>query len=138
MNVETVSEAFIQFLTSQGYGTFGTDLFLNKVPPTSETPEDVFWIATSGGNTVTKLPTGERVKQYFIYVRFRSPSVETVEKTMFKLEETLNSPVCIDLPPFTVYEQDAQSFASNEDNDSEERQVGSLQANIKIYKKGVS
>lgn len=133
INPETVSETFIAWLESQNIATFNVDLFLSQVPDTA--PSACYWVLTSGGAPIQKLSTGEKVKQYFVSVYYRSTKAENIEKNMFKLEELLNTPGCFDLPPFTVTEVEANQFPSDVDFDSEDRRVGFLQANIKIYKK---
>jgi hypothetical protein len=132
-NIDTVSEAFVEYLELQGYGTFGTDLFLSQVPPNA--PDSTLWVITSGGSPIQKLATGETLKQYFISVFYRSTSAMDVEKKIFALEELLNCTQCVELTGFEVHEITAQNFGSDEDIDNEERRVGMLQANIKIYKK---
>lgn len=132
-NIETVSEAFVEYLEQQGYGTFDEDLFLGQVP--LKAPDNTFWVITSGGSPIRKLPTGEMLKQYFISVYYRSRSGKDVEKKMFALEELLNCTRCVQLTGFEVNEISATNFGSDEDIDSIERRVGLVQANINIYKK---
>ncbi len=132
-NIETVSEAFVEYLEGQNYGTFGTDLFISQVP--SNAPDSTLWVITSGGSPIQRLATGEMLKQYFISVFYRSNSAQDVEKKMFALEELLNCTQCVELTGFEVQDITAQNFGSDEDIDNEERRVGMLQANIKIYKK---
>lgn len=132
-NIETPTEAFVEFLETNGYGVFNTNLFLGLVRPTA--PDDTFWVITTGGSPIQRLPTGEMLKQYFISVYYRSRSKQDVEKKMFALEELLNCTPCVQLTGFEVHEISATSFGSDEDIDNEERRVGMLQANIKIYKK---
>lgn len=132
-NIETVTEAFVEFLETEGYGVFNADLFLGQVPLSA--PDEAFWVISSGGNPIQKLATGEMLKQYFISVYYRSRSKEDVEKKMFALEELLNCAPCVQLTGFEVHEITAQNFGSDEDLDDARRRVGMLQANIKIYKK---
>jgi hypothetical protein len=133
INPETVSEAFIKWLEDENIGTFDTDIYLNQVP--LKAPDTCYWIITSGGDVIQKLRTGEKVKQYFILVNYRSPKGKLVEKNLFKLEELLNCAECITLEGFEVLEVEATQFPSDSDLDDETRRVGLLQANIKIYKK---
>lgn len=131
---ETVSESFIAWLESQGIATFKEDLFLSQVPDSA--PDNCYWITTSGGGTILRLSTGEKVKQYFVSVYFRSNKGQTIEKNMFKLEELIDTPGCLNLEPFVLYDEvDVNQYPTDNDFDSEDRRVGMLQANIKIYKK---
>lgn len=133
MTVDTISEAFTEFLEQEGYGVRGETLYLNKVP--LDAPDTAYWVKTAGGSVIQKLPTGEKVKQYFVSVYLRSTSAAYVEKNLFSLEELLNCQRCVSLTGFEVQEIECQSFGQDDDIDSPERQVGFLQANIKIYKK---
>lgn len=135
MEVQTVSEAFIEWLQNQQVATFGENLFLNQVPSSLQTQDSMYWIITSGGGPVQKLQSGEKVKQYFLSVYYRSRSGKEVERNLFKLEELLNCAECVQLTGFEVIEVEAQQFPSDTDLDDEERRIGFLQANIKIYKK---
>lgn len=133
-NPETISESFIHWLESQGVATFNSDLYLSQVPDSA--PDECYWVITSGGAPIQKLRTGEKVKQYFISLYYRSTKAEDVEKNMFKLEELLNQKGCLQLNGFETIEVEANQFPSDSDLDNEERRIGMLQANIKIYKKG--
>lgn len=131
-NPETVSESFIKFLEDQSIATFGVDLFLSQVP--DDAPDTCYWILTSGGATIQKLKTGEKVKQYFTSINYRSDKAKNIERDLFNLEELLNCAECVQLEGFEVIEIEATQFPSDEDLDNEDRRVGLLQANIKIKK----
>lgn len=132
INPETVSEAFIKFLEEKSIGTFGTNIFLSQVP--LDAPDTCFWILTSGGATVQKLKTGERVKQYFTSINYRSDKAKNIERDLFSLEELLNCAECVNLEGFEILEIDATQFPSDEDLDNEDRRVGLLQASVSLYK----
>ena len=133
MNVDTISESFCEFLENEGVAVRNTDLFLNQVP--EDAPDATYWVTSSGGNPIMKLRTGEKVKQYFVDIYYRSTSGKDVEKNLFALEELLNCTACVSLTGFEVIEIEAQTFSQDADMDNEERRIGFLQANIKIYKK---
>jgi hypothetical protein len=133
MDIDTVSEAFIQFLQDQGFGTFGTDLYLGQVPDDAQ--DVVYWVVTTGGSPIQKLRSGEKVKQYFITVNYRGNQTKEVEKKLFELEELLNCTECVNLEDFDVIEIEATQFPTDVDMDSEERRVGFVQANVKLYKR---
>lgn len=132
-SVETVSEAYIKFLEEKGIATFGSTIYLSQVP--LDASDEVYWVISSGGSPILKLKTGEIVKQYFISTYYRSGSSQDLERKMFQLEELLNCRDCVQLEGFEVYEVEATQFPSDIDLDNEERRIGFLQANIKIYKK---
>lgn len=133
MDVETVSEAFAQLLQTKGIATFGQDLFIAQVPDSA--PDKTYWLVTSGGSPLERLATGEQVKQYFISVYYRSTKAADVEKNLFRLEELLNCLRCVELQNFELHDITASAFPSDEDLDGENRRVGMLQTQIKIYKK---
>lgn len=130
---KTVSEAFVKFLEERSIGTYSTDLFISQVP--IDAPDTCYWIVTSGGATIQKLKTGEKVKQYFITINYRSDKAKNIERDLFDLEELLNCQECVELEGFEVVEVEANQFPSDADIDNTDRRVGLLQANIKIYKK---
>ena len=131
-DIETVSESFIAFLENEGIGTFNTNLFLNQVP--DDAPDNCWYIITAGGSPIQKLATGEKVKQYVISVYCRSTTGINVERDLFDLEETLNCANCIILEGFEIIEIEATQFPSDEDLDNEERRIGFLQVNVRLYK----
>lgn len=131
-DVETVTEAFVAFLENQGIGTFGTDIYLHQVP--DDAPDACYWILTAGGSPVRVLSTGEKVKQYFVTVNYRSMSEKDVDRNLFRLEELLNCAGCVDLEGFEVYQISAQQFPTDSDADLVERRTAFLQANVQVYK----
>lgn len=133
INPETVSESFIKWLEDEGIGTFGTDIYLSQVP--EKAPNTCYWVLTSGGIPISKNKTGERVKQYFTSVYYRSTRAKDVERKLFALEELVNSPNCLQLEGFEVIEFEASQFPQDDDLDNEQLRVGTLQVNIQIYKK---
>jgi len=135
IDTSTITGSFAQFLVDQGIATFGQDLYTSKVPNSLNTTTKLYWLVTSGGSPLIKLRTGEIVKLYTIRIYYRSDSAKDVEKKLFQLEELLNCSRCVELTNFEVVEVDVTQFPSDEDIDSEEREVGMLQVNIKTYKK---
>lgn len=129
---ETISEAFIAWLETEGVGTFGTDIFLNQVP--QDAPDDCWRVITAGGAPVLKLKTGEKVKQYYTSVYYRGLLNKNVERLLFRLEEKLNSSKCVDISGFDILEIEATQFPSDVDLDNEERRIGFLQATVRLYK----
>ena len=132
-NPETVTEAFIQWLEQEGIGTFGTDIYSPQIP--EDAPDAAYWLQTAGGGVVLTLATGEKVKQYFVTINYRSRKGKEVERKLFDLENLINKPQCLKLTGFEVYEVSATQFPVDNDLDDEDRRIGFVQANIQIYKK---
>lgn len=44
---QTISENFISWLETNGFGTFNTNIYLNLIP--NSAPDDAFWVVTAGG-----------------------------------------------------------------------------------------
>lgn len=132
-NPQTISELFVKWLEDNSVATFGEDLYLGQVPSTA--PDECYWVITNGGGIIQKLQTGEKVKQYFISVYYRSTKYVNVERKLFSLEGMINCEDCVNFEGFEIIEIEANQFPSDEDIENEERRIGLLQANIKIYKK---
>lgn len=132
-NPETVTEAFIQWLEQEDIGTFGTDIYSPQIP--EDAPDAAYWLQTAGGGVVLTLATGEKVKQYFVTINYRSRKGKEVERKLFDLENLINKPQCLKLTGFEVYEVSATQFPVDNDLDDEDRRIGFVQANIQIYKK---
>lgn len=128
----TVSESFVQWLEIEGYGAFGTNIFINRVP--LKAPADSFVVITNGGQLVRRLLTGEVVKQYLIQVQYRDTSNKDVDRTLFNLEERLNAADCFYLEGFDVDYVSTAQFASSQDIDNEELQNGLLTVNVQLYR----
>ena len=128
----TVSEAFIAWLEDRGYGTFGDNIYLNKSPLSA--PSDSWTVITDGGQPVTWLVTGEIEKTYLIQVRYKNVSNKVVDRTLFKLEEELNSRYNLYLDGFDVRRVSTSQFASSQDIDNEELQTGLLAVNVQLYR----
>lgn len=131
----TLTESFIEFLETQGIATFGQDLYLGRVPNSLKTNDPIYWVITAGGTPLQTLSTGEKVKQYTVYIYYRSRSGKDVEQKLFFLEELLNCTRCVQLNGFETVGIEVTQFPSDQDLDSEDREVGLLQVNIKTYKK---
>lgn len=131
----TLTESFVEFLETQGIPTSGQDLYIGKVPNSLKTKDPVYWIITSGGIPIQTLSTGEKIKQYTIYIYYRSRSGRDVEQKLFDLEELLNCSRCVDLNGFETVGIEVTQFPIDQDLDSEDRKVGLIQINIKTYKK---
>ena len=130
----TISQSFINFLENEGYGTFGQDIFLYRVPNSIKTQIDLFWIIPSGGTPISKNKTGEIIKAYQFLVYYRSTSSRKIDEVLFNLEETLNCRNCVELDGFELVSMETTQFAADQDLDSENRMVGFLQVQLQVYK----
>jgi hypothetical protein len=132
-NPVTIAETFMNWLPSQINATQGTDLFYMQVP--GNAPPACWWVISSGGSPVQKLPTGETIRQYFLMVYYRSNKGADVERQLSILEESLNTSDCLQLQGYEIVSVEASQFPADNDLDSEDRRVGMLQATIEVYKK---
>lgn len=129
----TIAQAFVKFIEKKGYGVFGQNIFLYRVPNSIKTQTELLWIIPSGGQPVSINKTGELIKEYQFMVYYRSNSAEKVDAVMSDLEEVLNCSTCVDLQGFELISLKVTQFPADQDLDSENRMVGSLQATIQVY-----
>lgn len=130
----TISQVFIDYLESQGYGKFGQTLFLYRVPNSLKTQTDLMWVIPSGGSPVSTNVSGEKQKAYQMLIYYRSNSARQVDEALSLLEEQLNCPNCVELQGFELVSIEATQFAADQDLDSENRMVGMLQVQLTVYK----
>lgn len=135
MTPTTVSESFISWMEDNGYGTFGTDIFLNEIP--DDAIDNAYWVVTAGGSVTRSLITAQNIKQYSVQVFYRNVSSEEVEHKLFALETQVNIPNCLNIGDFDVYTMQSTMY-TNSDRDAENRRQGSLVVAIQIYKSYVS
>jgi hypothetical protein len=127
----TISKSFATYLQSAGFGTLGTNLYIGGAP--MDAPDTCMWILAGGGSPIVKNQTGEKVKQYFLSVFYRSTDAEDVDDTLHALEVNLNSPTCPQLTDFDTIEIECTSFPTDQDIDNENRTEGLLQVTITNY-----
>lgn len=132
-DVQTVGEAFVKFLESISYGTFGTNLFLGEVPDSA--PAKTMWVITSGGSPEFTTLGGGMMKTYIVDINYRSTSGKDLERKLFALEEILNCTACVELEGFETIGIQAAQFSSDLDIDDESRRIGVLQATVRLYKR---
>lgn len=130
----TIAQSFVKYLEDQGYGTFGQDIFLYRVPNSLKTQTDLMWIIPSGGSPVSSNATGEKQKAYQMLVYYRSNSARQVDEALSLLENQLNCPSCVELEGFELVSIEATQFAADQDLDSENRMVGMIQVQLTVYK----
>lgn len=132
MNTETVGEAFRDFLVEQGIGTFGQNLFLGEIP--LDAPDNAWLIVVGGGNPEMVTLDGAMMKLYNFNIYRRSTSGKDIERELFSLEETLNCASCVNLDGFETIWSRATQFAQDMDLENENRRIGMLQAQVRLFK----
>ena len=129
-----IAKAFADHLVSIGVATLGQNLFIGEAPSSKQSPDSIFWIISSGGSKILQLETGENMKMYQIALYYRSRNYGDVYDTLFDLENTLNCSHCMQLGNFDTIDIGASVLSVDNDIDTEDRKVGVLQVEIKIYK----
>ena len=130
----TVAQAFVAFLEDKGYGTFGQNIYLYRVPNSKKTETELLWLIPSGGAPISRNRTGELIKAYQILVYFRSNSARKVDEVLNHLEEMLNCTSCVNLKGFELVNIQATQMPVDQDLDSENRMVGFIQVQLQVYK----
>lgn len=131
-DVKTVGEAFVKFLEDKGVGTFGDDLYLGELPLSA--PDNAWLVVTSGGDSDTITLDGSMIKIYTFSIYRRSLAGKELERELFSLEETLNCSSCVNLEGFETIYSRATQFAQDMDLENENRRIGLLQAQVRLFK----
>jgi len=130
----TISRAFVKMLEDKGYGIFGQNIFLYRVPNSFQAESEVLWVIPSGGSIVDRNKTNEAIKAYQFLIYYRSTSAEKVDTSLSVLEEELNCMGCVTIPGFELVQLNTTQFAADQDLDAENRMVGLLRVQVEIYK----
>jgi hypothetical protein len=132
MDTQTVGEAFVKFLQSKNIGTFGEDLFFGELP--QDAPNNSWLVVVSGGNPDMVTLDGGMVKVYTFNIYHRSLAGKEMERELFSLEEDLNCSDCVSLEGFETIYSRAINFGTDNDLEQENRRIGLLQAQIRLFK----
>lgn len=132
MDIQTVGEAFVKFLESKGVGTFGVDLFLGQMPLGA--PDEAWLVVVSGGSPELVTADGNMMKLYNFNIYRRSLAGKEIERKLFSLEEDLNCTTCVNLEGFETIYSRATNFAQDIDLENENRRIGLLQAQVRLFK----
>lgn len=132
INTQTVGEAFVKFLEDNSVGTFGSNLFLGELPLTA--PDSSWLVIVSGGNPDLVTADGGMIKLYTFNIYRRSLAGKEIERELFSLEEKLNCATCVNLEGFETIYSRATNFAQDIDLSNEDRRIGLLQAQIRLFK----
>jgi len=132
MDTYTVGESFIKFLESKNIGTFGEDLYLGMMP--LEAPDEAWLVVVSGGSPDVVTADGGMIKVYTFNVYRRSLAGKEIEQQLYSLEQVLNCDTCVTLEGFDTIYSRATQFAQDIDLENENRRIGLLQAQIRLFK----
>lgn len=127
----TLKRAFIEYMESKGFGTFGVDLFLNGAP--LDSPNNCWWVLAAGGSHVSENKTGEKIKNYTLSVFHRSLDAEELDQEMHAFEEELNTQQCDQLTGFETIDISVTTFPSDQDIDNENRTISLAQVTVQTY-----
>lgn len=130
----TVSRAFINYLETLGIGTFGQDIFYGFARSSDVVPDSIWWIVDNGGDPEIKLQTGEYTANYSVEIYYRNRDGEDVLNKIHQLNDQLNCSGCVELEGYDTLEISTTTFPVDIDIDLEDRKVGLIQANLKIFK----
>lgn len=132
IDTQTVGEAFIKWLEDQGVGIFNENLFLGNLP--LKAPDEAWLVVVSGGNPELVTADGGMIKVYTFNVYRRSLAGKEIERKLFSLEENLNRAECVNLVGFETIYSRATQFAQDIDLENENRRIGLVQAQIRLFK----
>lgn len=132
MDTYTVGESFIRFLEQKDIGEFGKDLFLGQMP--LEAPDEAWLVVVSGGAPDVVTADGGMIKVYTFNIYRRSLAGKEIEQQLYSLEQALNCDTCVTLDGFDTIYSRATQFAQDIDLENENRRIGLLQAQIRLFK----
>lgn len=132
IDTQTVGEAFIKFLEDSNIGTFNVDLYLGMMP--LEAPDEAWLVVVAGGSPELVTADGGMMKIYTFSIYRRSLAGKEIERSLFSLEEKLNCSTCVNLDGFETIYSRATQFAQDIDLENENRRIGLLQAQVRLYK----
>lgn len=132
MDTYTVGESFTKFLEDQNVGVRGVDLFLGELP--LQAPDKAWLVVVSGGNPDLVTADGSMVKLYTFSIYRRSLAGKEIERDLFSLEEMMNCTSCVNLDGFETIYSRATQFAQDIDLENEQRRIGLLQAQVRLFK----
>ena len=130
----TLIQSFVKFLENKGYGISGQNIYMYRVPNSKKTETEILWLIPTGGYPSTRNRTGEMIKTYQILIYYRSNNARKVDTVLNDLEETLNCARCVNLEGFELVDVRATQLPADQDLDSENRLVGSINCQLEVYK----
>lgn len=135
IDTQTVGEAFIKFLEDSNIATFNQNLYLGMLP--LDAPDDAWLVVVAGGSPELVTADGGMMKIYTFSIYRRSLAGKEIERSLFSLEEKLNCSTCVNLDGFETIYSRATQFAQDIDLENENRRIGLLQAQVRLYKPNI-
>jgi len=135
IDTKTVGEAFVKWLEDNNIGTFNDDLYLGQLP--LDSPDDAWLVVVAGGSPDLVTADGGMLKLYTFNIYRRSLAGKEIERSLFSLEEKLNCSTCVNLEGFETIYSRATQFAQDDDLENENRRIGLLQAQVRLYKQNI-
>lgn len=129
-----IAESFATYLSTLTSSTLGQDLFIGQAPSSNKAPDSYWLVSTSGGNKTLKAQTSEFVELHQIEVRYKNRDYKTVYNSMQSLLDDLNTDSCVQLSGYDTIEIEASTYPIDDDLEAEDRKVGLLIVNLRIYK----
>ena len=66
----TLSQSFVKFLEDKGYGIFGQNIYLYRVPNSKKTETEILWLIPTGGFPSQVNKTGEMMSRHYKCFRY--------------------------------------------------------------------
>ena len=130
-----LAQSFATYLQDElSLATIGQDLYIGSAPSSLKAPDTLWWVKAFGGDPITRMKSGETMKQYIIEVSYRNRDAEAVYNNLQTLEENINSDLCSQLTGYDTVDIEATTFPIDDDIDSEDRKVGLLRITLTIFK----
>jgi hypothetical protein len=126
-----ITESFANYMEAEGYGTLGIDLYIGGIP--LDSPNQSWWILSSGGGAVIKASTNNKLKNYMINVYYRDTDAQNVYNTLQAFEETINSAGCPEISGYDVIEAEVTLYPTDQDIDNENRTIGLAEVTLTVY-----
>lgn len=126
-----IVRSFVTFMEDQGFGTFGTDIFIGGFPV--ESPDACFSLQSSSGNLEKKNITNENMEVMNIDIFYRSADEENLYETLEALKTIINSDACTQLDGYDTIDMECIVFPTDRDLENEDRSLGLIQASVRVY-----
>lgn len=131
--MDTVNSDVINYLQSIGCGSFGIDLFFGRVPQSTKTPVDLWWVVPNSSNVTQHNVSGEDTIEYHYELYYRSMSVQKVSEKLFQASKEIVGSHCYNLDNFHTIEVKLESVNQPTLKDSEERLIGNIVFTVTVY-----
>lgn len=126
-----IVRSFATYLEDQGYGTFGTDIFIGGFPV--EAPDNSLSLQAASGNIEKKNVTNEHMDVVHIDILCRNIDEEQLYETLESIKTTINDDGCTQLDGYDTIDMECIIFPTDRDLEEEDRSLGLIQASIRVY-----